>query len=262
MTQSPRTSNLSPHATPFQPTSKVKTTTFDIQHALSVSSSFLSSLEFSLLSDIVNEWQCLHTLASCISHWKSFIPTQLRPKPPPLQVLLFNVRGIDERWEEVLLLLEKYKPDALVLVEVGSFDPLLIPKIFVNHRCFYQKGENSWGGVFVISRNNLKVTRVPVQTPNVCAVDIHLHLTFRLIGLYAPTSKTWDWSSITPLITGQCCILGDFNIDISAKRDESKAKDLLDWADSAKLIFLPLTVPLPSGQIAQLTTPSQEEYKV
>ncbi|CAF3062969.1 unnamed protein product [Rotaria sp. Silwood2] len=51
--------------------------------------------------------------------------------------------------------------------------------------------------------------------------------------MYAPESKTWNWTDLTPLVTNCCMILGDFNIDI--EQDGEKADRLLEWMDSCCL---------------------------
>ena len=96
------------------------------------------------------------------------------------------MRGVDKRWEEVLLILDKYKVDGLILTEIGSFELSLINQIFTNFRCFYQKGENKWGGVLMLFKPSLAVMRVKCETPNVCIVDVKLEQVTRLIGVYAP----------------------------------------------------------------------------
>jgi hypothetical protein len=110
--------------------------------------------------------------------------------------------------------MEKYKTDVLVLLEVGAVDLELGQKVFVNFKFFYQKGENSWGGVLLIFKVSLPVVRVKCDIPNVCIADIKCELPVRIIGVYAPKSKTWNWNDLSQYITDQCCIFGDFNLDL------------------------------------------------
>jgi hypothetical protein len=195
----------------------------------------LSKFEFSLLSEIVYEWSLFPTLSSCFTHWNSFKQLCSYSFSSHLRILLFNVRGLDERWEEVILLLDKYKIDCLILTEVGSFDFSVINQIFINFRYFYQKGENSWGGVMMLFKPSLPLVRVKCDTPNICVVDVKLEPVMRLIGVYAPKSKTWGWNTLSNYITDNCSVFGDFNIDLDVKADETPAKDLLDWAESCAL---------------------------
>jgi hypothetical protein len=126
------------------PSVKVKKKSFDIEYALSLASPLLSNFDFSLLSDIVKEWFLFPTLSSCLSHWKSFKQLCSYSFSSKLHILLFNVRGLDERWKEVLLLIAKYKIDSLILTEVGAFDFSLFQQAFSNYKYFYQKGEDSF----------------------------------------------------------------------------------------------------------------------
>jgi hypothetical protein len=219
----------------FTPSSQVKKKVFDIELALTYAAPLLSKFDFTLLSDIVNEWFAFPTLSSCLSYWKSSIPACSYSLSTQLQVILFNVRGLGERWEEVLLLSEKYKIDCLILTEVGAFELDLVNQTFVNFKYVYQKGENSWGGVLMLFRSNIPINRVKCDISNICVVDVQLETTVRLIGVYAPKSKTWDWNNLTHYITDYCSLFGDFNIDLNCQTDEKVAKDLLDWSNSLSL---------------------------
>ncbi len=196
----------------------------------------LSNFDFNLLSDIVEEWLSFPTLSSCLSHWKSSKQVCSYSFSSQLHILLFNVRGLDERWEEVLLLIDKYKIDCLILTEVGAFDFALVNQLFVNFKYFYQKGENSWGGVLMLFKSSLIVTRVKCDTPNVCIVDVKLERTIRLLGIYAPKSKTWSWDTLSKYINDSCSLFGDFNIDLESKKDERAANDLVKWSEVRALV--------------------------
>ncbi len=107
-----------------------------------------------------------------------------------LQILLVNVRGLDERWEEILLLHEKYKLDYLTIIAVGAIELSLVKQIFVNFKYFYQKGENPLGSVIMLFKTGLLVMCVKYKTPNICIVDAKPEQTIRLVGIYAPKCKT------------------------------------------------------------------------
>ncbi len=149
--------------------------------------------------------------------------------------MLFNVRSLEERWGEVLLLLEKYNPDCIVLNEVGAIDQQLIGQIFVSYKWFYQKGENAWGGVLMIFKPSLPVSRVKCDIPNICVVDVKVEKNFRIMGMYAPKSKSWDWNVLSQFVTEECCIVGDFNVDILSTVDDASTKKLLTWSESLLL---------------------------
>lgn len=222
---------LSPEAQPFVSSTQVKRNRFDIQLALGFAEQFLSKYDFRFLTEIMHEWNSLPTLSSLLSHWKSYAKSNKCSISSIFRVLHFNVRGLGERWEEVLLLLDKYKVDCVVLNEVGVFDRELINQAFMNYRSFYQKGENSWGGVLILVKTSLTANRIKCETPNVCVIDIKMERVVRIIGVYAPKSKTWSWNVLSPLITNGCCVIGDFNVDINSETDEKNAKEILGWAE-------------------------------
>ncbi|CAF2129789.1 unnamed protein product [Rotaria magnacalcarata] len=148
-------------------------------------------------------------------------------------LLCFNVRGLDLRWGEVSLLSKQLHTDIIILGEVGHIDLSLINAAFSNYNIFYQAGENPHGGVLILIHKNITVSRLPCSLPNVCVIDIELKHTVRIIGIYAPASKTWNWIDLSSLITDRCMVLGDFNIDIM--RDGDKADKLLEWMDACSL---------------------------
>ncbi|CAF2248304.1 unnamed protein product [Rotaria magnacalcarata] len=140
-----------------------------------------------------------------------------------MHLLCFNVRGLDLRWGEVCLLVKRHRFYIIVLGEVGHVDFSLLGAAFANYPIFYQAGENPHGGVL-----------------NVCVVDLLLEQTIRLIAIYAPVSKSWDWMDLSSFVTNRCTITGDFNIDI--EKDGEKAERLLEWMDSCCLgPFIPVT---------------------
>ena len=144
----------------------------------------LSSKDFELLSSIVEEWHASQTLSSCISNW--FLSTRRDPHAalPFLYTLCFNVRGLDARWTEVYLLSTKHQFDILVLGDVGKVDFSLIGATYPSYRCFYQAGENAYGDVIVLIRQSIPTSRLWCSLPNVCIIDLHLDVPFRLIGIY------------------------------------------------------------------------------
>lgn len=90
----------------------------------------------------------------------------------------------------------------------------------------------------MLVRNDLHVSRIQCSVPNVCIVDIKGNEDLRIIGVYAPASKSWSWDDLSIFVLNKCVIFGDFNVDIS--EDDSKAESLLKWADDQFLApFLP-----------------------
>ncbi|CAM4785109.1 unnamed protein product [Rotaria magnacalcarata] len=95
---------------------------------------------------------------------------------------------------------------------------------------FYQKGENKNGGVLVLVRLDIQATRIECKLPNVCVLDIKGEEILRIIGVYAPDSKSWIWKDLSPLLTKKGVMFGDFNVDIV--QDDKKAEIFLAWIDT------------------------------
>ena len=229
-------SELSPFAPVFSPRFSPPKKKFDVLHALSLSSCFLSKFEFSLLSSIVNEWFSSPTLSVCTAHWKSSIPVGSLATYSNLNVLLFNVRGLKERWEETLLLFERYRADVLILTEIGAVDSELIQKVFVNMKYFVQKGENPWGGVLIALRSTFVCERIACDVPKVCVVEVQMDQKVRIVGVYAPRSRTWKWEALSRFVSSSCCVVGDFNIDLEDGRDEREAATMCEGMNALLLV--------------------------
>src|SRR5438067_425411 len=63
-----------------------------------------SPLDFNLFSEILCEWESCVFLDHCFSKWRKFIPNEENFYSTSLHILSFNVRGLDLRWQEVVLL--------------------------------------------------------------------------------------------------------------------------------------------------------------
>jgi hypothetical protein len=211
---------------------------------LSKAKDCLSHFDFNLLSDILNEWECCLFLHSCFSVWEKFVPKYNNTiLSSSLHILSFNVRGLDLRWQEVLLLTTSYKLDILILLETGNFEFSFYEKIFSNFRIFYQKGENRNGGVLVMIRLGIHVSRINCKIPNICIVDVKTEEELRILGVYAPLSKSWSWEDLSSFITKKCVVFGDFNVDLN--QDTNKAESLLCWAD--KQFLAPFSPDTPTS---------------
>jgi hypothetical protein len=191
----------------------------------------LSRFDFNLLSAILNEWEDSLTLSSCFSKWQLSVPKGVTDSSSfSLLVLSFNVRGLDLRWQEILLIISSFKPDVLILLETGNFEMSFYEKTCFNFKLFFQKGENSNGGVLILVKKDYLVSRIDCCIPNVCIVDIKGCENVRIFGVYAPTSRSWNWQDLSPLLNKKCVIFGDFNVDLF--KDAQKSEVLLEWADS------------------------------
>jgi hypothetical protein len=207
-------------------------------HFLCKAKTCLSHFDFNLFSEILSEWECSLNLHSCFSQWQKFVPVCDKTNSSSFHVLSFNVRGLDHRWEEVLLLISSFKFDVLVLLETGVIDTSFHQKIFSNFKIFYQKGENRNGGVLVLIKEGIPISRVACELPNVVVIDVKGEEDFRILGVYAPKSKSWSWDDLSPFLSKKCVVYGDFNVDIM--KDGKKAEILLQWADDQ---FLAQAVP-------------------
>lgn len=228
---------LSPLAPPFfSCSSYVKLIARDAM--LGYAKASLTDFDFSLFYQILCDWESSPTLTQCFAKWQKF-NLNVSLTENSLHILSFNVRGLDLRIHEVILLSSSFNLDILILQEIGRFDLPYCRQAFYNYKLFYQKGENSNGGVMILVKNDIKSYEIYVSTPNVCAVEINMEEEkLRLLGLYASDSRSWKWDDISPLITDKCVIYGDFNTDIKA--DGTKAEALLEWADAHLLApFLP-----------------------
>jgi hypothetical protein len=153
----------------------------------------LCRFDFNLLSEILNEWEDSLFLNSCCSKWQKFVPSCVKSNSlsSSLHVLSFNVRGLDLRWQEVLLLSSSLNFDVLILMETDLLVLSLYAKIFNNFRIFFQIGENKNGGILVLIKNDFQVICIECKLPNVCVVDTKGKEVLRIIGVYAPESKFW-----------------------------------------------------------------------
>lgn len=199
----------------------------------------LSRFECNLFTEVLCDWERSLFLSSCFTKWQKCIPVPNSScSSSVLHVLSFNVRGLDKRWQETILLDTSFNFDVLILLETGRLELSFYEKCFNQFRLFYQKGENRNGGVLLLVRNTLHVSRLQCNIPNVCVVDIKGNENLRIIGVYAPASKSWSWDDLSSYVSNKCVIFGDFNVDIS--EEGSKAASLLKWTDDQFLApFIP-----------------------
>ncbi|CAF5132117.1 unnamed protein product, partial [Rotaria magnacalcarata] len=98
--------------------------------------------------------------------------------------------------ERYLIQMKKVKE-----VETGEFNIWFHQKIFQDYRLLYQKGENRNGGVLILIKESFSISRVPCSIPNICVVDIKGEDNFRIIGVYAPDSKSWSWDDLSAFVS-------------------------------------------------------------
>jgi endonuclease/exonuclease/phosphatase (EEP) superfamily protein YafD len=195
----------------------------------------LSHCEYCLFLDILSEWECFPLLSSLLLKWNASKVPDTSSIVESIRIVSFNVRGFNLRHQEVLLLANSVNVDILILLEVGPFDRAYCGQIFDKYTILFQRGENTHGGVVMLVRVRIKHQRVPCNVPNVCVVDLTQDEKNpqRIMGLYAPESKSWMWEELSEFVTEDCSLFGDFNVDL--EQDGEKAEGLLKWADSLSL---------------------------
>ncbi|CAM2703188.1 unnamed protein product [Rotaria socialis] len=96
----------------------------------------------------------------------------------------------------------------------------------------------------MLMKEGISIIRVPCKLPNVCVVDVKGEDAFRLIGVYAPDSKTWLWDDLSHFLSKKCIIYGDSNVN--TMQDGKKAEILFQWADDQ---FLAQALPNSSTSL-------------
>ena len=204
----------------------------------------LTDFGFSLLQEIVKELETSPLLSMCFDKWQCSIP-KAPSSENSCHVLSFNVRGLEQRIQEVILLTISFKFDILILLETGVWDYSFCSQAFANYNMYYRKGENSNDGILILVRNSLKTVRIVCPLPNVCVVETivdEVKITF--VSIYAPESRSWNWEDISEYVSDKFVIFGDFNVDL--RNDSTKAESLLEWADT---YFLAPYVPEASTSL-------------
>ncbi|CAF1133840.1 unnamed protein product [Didymodactylos carnosus] len=139
-----------------------------------------------------------------------------------------SLKALDDDINKIINMQKQHDESRKKLDQTGRLEHSWISNTY-GFICFYQLGKNGHGDVLMVFRPGFSVKRVPCRIPNVCVVDLLTDLSIRVIGIYAPESKTWEWNELSPFITPSCVLFGDFNIDI--EKDGEKSRILLDWAD-------------------------------
>ena len=81
----------------------------------------LSHFDFLLLGEIISEWESSPLLHDCFKKWLPYNSRVLSSLNNSLNVLSFNVRGLNLRYQEVLLLSNSFNFDILILLETVFF---------------------------------------------------------------------------------------------------------------------------------------------
>ncbi|CAF1135556.1 unnamed protein product [Adineta ricciae] len=74
--------------------------------------------------------------------------------------------------------------------KAGAADLQHSKQTFFDYKTYYQEGENANGGTVLLIREAIRSSLVPCAIPDVCAIDIMEEEPIRMIGVYAPVSRT------------------------------------------------------------------------
>ena len=210
--------------------------------SLNLARNTLSDFDYSLFQEIMKEWEANTLLSMCFDKWKHSIP-RAHALENSFHVLSFNVRGLERRIQEVLLLTISFNFDILILLETGVWDNSFCSQAFSNYNIYYQEGENSKGGVLILVKNSLKSVKIVCSLPNVGVVEIMLdEIKMRIVGIYAPESRSWNWEDASKYVSDNCVIFEDFNVDL--RNDTAKAESLLEWVDAHLLALYVSDAPI------------------
>jgi hypothetical protein len=124
--------------------------------------------------------------------------------------------------------------DVATPFETDDIDLKLCHQILNDFQLFFRKGENKNGGVLILVRTRLYATRVKCDLSNVCAVEFQGRISSRILGIYAPTSRSSTSGHPPQYISKSSVLFGDFNVDLES--DKKKASRLLTWADEFMLV--------------------------
>jgi hypothetical protein len=130
----------------------------------------------------------------------------------PLNFVVYNVQGLKTRSLEVLELIHRVEASFIICTEVGELQHKCLISDF---NIFYEKGTNKNGGVAIAVGKNLKISKIHTNIPNTLVLDIFgLKEPLRIIGIYWPESQRRDINEISPFITNNTVVGGDFNATV------------------------------------------------
>ena len=131
-------------------------------------------------------------------------------------ILQWNCRGFSANFEEISVLIDKYKPVALCLQETFLSDT---SKVSLKYHSIYQSnfngGNRARGGVAVVVNNSVPHRTVNVSTTlQATVVNISLNKTITICSIYLPPSTPIDFTELDKLIEQlpkPFILMGDFN---------------------------------------------------
>ena len=132
-------------------------------------------------------------------------------------ILQWNCRGFSANFEEISVLIDKYKPVALCLQETFLSDT---SKVSLKYHSIYQlnfnAGNRAREGVAVVVNNSVPHRTVNVSTTlQATVVNISLNKTITICSIYLPPSTPIDFTELDKLIEQlpkPFILMGDFNV--------------------------------------------------
>ncbi|CAF1232402.1 unnamed protein product [Adineta ricciae] len=166
---------------------EIKITTIQQEIKVTRHENMFTKLVLPALDDILRFF-ILHQYQQKWQHTRRRLRSDSKQNPCSSKQL--QNRGLDLRLQEVIFLANSVKFDILILLEAGAADLQHSKQTFFDYKTYYQEGENANGGTVLLIREAIRSSLVPCAIPDVCAIDIMEEEPIRMIGVYAPVSRT------------------------------------------------------------------------
>ncbi|CAF4185011.1 unnamed protein product [Rotaria magnacalcarata] len=200
------------------------------------------------ISPLLIEWHSM-PLDSVLSFWEMHENSSKQFNSSsaaiPLKFCLYNVKGWKSRRLEAIDLIHSVESLVCVFTEVGEQETTcLIP----DYNTFYQTGLNRSGGVCIAVGKNLQASKVKTNIPNTMIVDIYIYIRIyglteplRVIGIYWPSSQQRNLEDLSPYITNNTLVAGDFNattLDWDSPKNDNRGTLLKKWIEENNLLYI------------------------
>jgi hypothetical protein len=87
--------------------------------------------------------------------------------------------------------------------------------------------------VLILVRTDVYASGIKYDFTDVCTVEFQGKTSSRILGIYAPTSRSWPWEHPSQYMSRLNVVFVDFNVDLEPGKE--KASRLLIWADEIML---------------------------
>ena len=195
-----------------------------------------------LAHDLLNEWYSDRALGAVLNQWESNTSQIVNNIKTPSKLMCYNVLGWGTRALEVIELVFRLEISICVLTEVGE---LWRTNKIPHFNTFFQKGTNHSGGVCIGVGKHLKATRIETDIPNTLVIDIAgLSEPVRVIGIYWPKKDRRNLDDLTPFITENTILTGDFNAankNWNSPLTDTRGEALKTWIEENNLSYTPST---------------------